>query len=334
MTDRLHDLLWQAVPDDVVALDPGTVVAAARRARRRRRAATGGVAATVLVAGAALGAVTWRERDDHVADRLVPDPYSAPVCPVPLPSSPAGEDGPEVVDSLDGLVSVRVCPDLPPVADLPGGVEAARRVLAAMDALVSGLDDFRERVAGLDGPSRAACGSLPPAGTGRALQLQYDDGRTRLVRAVTCGPVEVAGHEVDGGALVGAYLSGLRAQRTVLGAPAPSTARLDCDETFRVPTPAEPGRGHVVDALRCGPNGNGTPLSKAQVAALDAAWRHPEAARGDDGDCSPRPQYLSVVTDEADVLTLNDSGCGYLTWTGLDQDAILPTTLADLGVTR
>lgn len=333
MSDQLHDLLWQAVPDDVVALDPGTVVAAARRARRRRRALAGGVVAAVLVAGAALGAVIARDHDDHVADRVVPDPYSAPVCPVPLPASTTGPDEPDVVDSLDGLVSVRVCPDLP-VADLPGGVEAARRILASMDALVSGFDDFRDRVATLDGPSPAACGGLHPVDSGRALQLQYDDGRTRLVRAVACGPVEVAGHEVDGAALVGAYLRGLRAQRAVLGAPAPSAARLDCDETYRVPTPAEPGHGHVVDALRCGPNGNGTPLTEAQVAALDRAWRHPRSSRGDDGECSPRPQYLTVVTDEADVLTLNDSGCGHLTWTGFGQDATLPTTLTELGITR
>ncbi|NHA00381.1 hypothetical protein G5V59_10535 [Nocardioides sp. W3-2-3] len=166
---RLHDLLWQAVPDDVVALDPGTVVAAARRARRRRRVLTGGVAAAVLVTGAALGTVTTRDHDDHVADRIVPDPYSAPACPVPLPASTTGADEPEVVDSLDGLVSVRVCPDLP-VADLPGGVEAARRIVASMDALVSGLDDFRDRVATLDGPSPAACGGLHPVDSGRALQ--------------------------------------------------------------------------------------------------------------------------------------------------------------------
>lgn len=323
MSERLHDLLHEAVPDDAPTLDPHVVVGAARRARRRARVLTGGVVALVLVAGGAVATVVDGDRDDHVADRLGPDPYGAPQCPAVVPEpggTPAGLD-------LDGAVSVRLCPDLSALGD----EELAERIRSGMDALVTGLDDFGDQLAALDGDG-VRCGPDTPADERRALQVAYADGSTALVPMDSCVPVRVAQREVDPRDVVETYLLALRTQRTTRPARPPRLPEPSCETSRRVPNPAGPGHGHLVAAVQCGPNGGGTALDDDQLAALDEAWRRPGRPGAED-DCSTSPLYLGAVTDQGDLVFLEESSCGHLAWRGdVGEPATVPTTLQRLGV--
>ncbi|MEV5001237.1 hypothetical protein [Nocardioides sp. LML1-1-1.1] len=323
MSERLHDLLREAVPDDAPSLDPRAVVAAARRARRRGRALTGAVVALVLVAGGALATTVGRDRSDHVADDSAPDPYGAPTCPVTLP--PPGTATPTL--DLGDVASVRLCPDLSMIDDQG----TARAVLSGMDALVTGIDDLGDRLARLD-RYVVRCGPDSPVDERQALQVEHADGRTEVVPMRSCLPVRVAGREVDPGAIVDRYLLALRAQREARPSSPPRRRQPVCETSLKVPTPAQPGRGHLVAAVKCGPNGAGTALDDDQVAALDEAWQRPGAL--DDGDgCTTSPLYLGAVTDQGDLVVLEQSSCGELVWRGdLDESATLPTSLQRLGV--
>lgn len=323
MSERLHDLLWDAVPDDAPSLDPHAVVAAARRARRRGRALAGAAVVLVLVAGGAVATTVGRDRSDHVADDSAPDPYGAPQCPVALPEP--GTTPPRL--DLDEVTSVRLCPDLSMIDDQ----RTVRQVLAGMDALVSGLDDFGERVAGLD-RYLVRCGPSSPAYERQVLQVQHADGRTEVVPMRSCLPVRVAGREVDPGAIVDRYLLALRAQREARPTPPPHRRQPVCETSQEVPTPAQAGRGHLVAAVQCGPNGAGTPLDDDQLAALDDAWQRPGRLDAAD-ECATSPLSLGAVTDQGDLVMLEQTSCGNLVWHGdLDESATLPTTLQRLGV--
>lgn len=323
MSERLHDLLWDAVPDDAPSLDPHAVVAAARRARRRGRALTGAVVALVLVAGGAVATTVGRDRSDHVADDSAPDPYGAPQCPVTLPQPGAATP---TLD-LEEVTSVRLCPDLSMIDDQ----RTVREVLAGMDALVTGLDDFGDRLSRLD-RYVARCGPSSPEYERQALQVRHADGRTEVVPMRSCLPVRVAGREVDPGAVVDRYLLALRAQREALATPPPRRRQPACETSLKVPTPAQPGRGHLVAAVRCGPNGAGTALDDDQVAALDEAWQRPGVLDAAD-ECTTSPLYLGAVTDQGDLVVLEQSSCGDLVWRGdLEESATLPTSLQQLGV--
>ncbi len=348
MTEQLRGLLERAVPDDAPTLDPHTVAAAARRSRNRSRAVVAGVTALVVVGGGGTWAALEGRGDDsgQVADDGSSAPYDAPACPTTLPEL---SEALTSVDSLDGLTSVRICPDFAPpglTVDTPTAGEQSS-LLAGMDALVEDLPGFAERVDASEDFDPARCVTISVLNTRQSLQLTYADGRQVLLPTPMCSPISVAGHEIDGSDLASAYLSALDHQRDVLSYRRDLEGALTCDRRG-VPTAARPGREHVVAAVRCDITGSdeepivsGSALADDAVRELDAAWQRPEAvpsdpkATRDESICTApesRPSYLMVVTDRADVVQLSDTGCGFLLWNGQQPGVLkaIPTTLADL----
>ncbi len=175
------------------------------------------------------------------------------------------------------------------------------------------------------------CGPAAPEEQRASLRLRHADGRTTLVPLPACSPVRVGGRQVAGSDVLEAYLLSLRAQRAGRPAPRDHLPAPSCDQLRAVPNPAEPGQAHLVRAVACGPNGNGTVLGAEQVAELDEAWQRPEPVE-DDG-CATDPVYLGAVTDQGDLVFLQETSCGNLTWQGdLGAPATLATTVQRLGV--
>lgn len=351
MTDQLRGLLERAVPDDAPTLDPRAVAAAARRSRNRSRAAVAGFAALAVVGGTA--AFTALEQGDHGRDRVANDgssaPYDAPGCPSTLPELAEAETS---VASLDGLASVRLCPDLAPpgLAVAPPTATEQEEILAGMDALVDDLPGFADRVAAAKAFDPALCATISVFNTRQSLQLTYGDGRRVLVPTPMCSPITIAGREIDGDHLADAFLTALDAQRDRLSYRHGLEGDLTCDR-WQVPSAARPGREHVVAAVRCDVSGSdddativSRALSSASLRALDEAWQRPRpvpedsTATDDESVCTAppsRPSYLLMVTDRADVVRLTDTGCGFLLWDGPrpGENGAIPTTLDDLGLT-
>ncbi len=348
MTDQLRDLLEQAVPDDAPALDPRAVADAARRSRNRSRAAMVAVAALAVVGGTVTVAALDRGGDEggHVANDGSSAPYDAPACPATLPEL---ADATTSVDSLDGLASVRLCPDLAPpglTVETPTPREQ-EAILAGMDALVEDLPGFADRVAATEPFDAAGCATISVFNTRQSLQLTYADGRQVLLPTPTCSPITVAGHEVDGSRVGHAFLAALDEQRDRLSYQRELAGDLTCERPA-APHAARPGREHLVAAVRCDVTGpdespavNGSLLTDDEVRRLDAAWQRPEpvpedpTATYDESTCTApesRPPYLLVVTDRADVVRLADTGCGFLVWDGQQpgETQAVPTTIAEL----
>ncbi|GAA4804501.1 hypothetical protein ACFQ0K_11255 [Nocardioides caeni] len=338
---QLRDLLTAAVPDDAPTLDAARLARDARTARTRRRTATavGGVLAVgATVAGVGLlGGQDPAARDDTTATTA---PYDAPTCPATLPELP---DAVWAVDSLDGLASVRICPDLDATAGPLLSVDEKGQVLASMDALVQS-DRFGEQVDVAETFDPERCATISVVNSRQSLQLTFDDGRSVLLPTAMCSPISVAGREIDGGALGTAYLAALDGQRDDLTYSHPFSGPLPCAGRGSVPDAARPGREQLVAAVLCTPDGEEVaPLSDAQLADLNDAWRSAkefvqDPTADDESECTApedAPSYLVVGTDHSDVMRFSDTGCGFLVWSGWrpgDSQA-LPTTLADLGLT-
>lgn len=312
MTERLHDLLEQAVPDDAPEFEPHAIAAAARRRRDRGRAAGAGLAVLVLV-GAAAATVAGTRGDDRDRVARDPDPYAVAACPAVLP-----EPGSEaVVATLDGLVGVRLCPD--PAAP-------------SVDALVD-LGALPGRVAAIDAFDPGRCAAIDVMMTRQSLVFAYGDGRSLVVAASACAPVTVAGETVDGGFLVDAYLDALGAQREERAYTRPYDGAFDC-AAVPAASPARPGRERVVSGAACRGFGEqpAEPLTDDQLRRVADAWADPGPLVL--GKCAPRaPVRLLLGTDRGDVVEVQD-GCVALTWQGRGEDgASLPVSLADLGLT-
>lgn len=338
MTDQLRSLLEQAVPDDAPTLDPVTVAAAARQNQRRLRAIAAAGVVAVIVAGGATAALTTRGGDELTADDPAPSPYDAPACPATLPEL---SDARTSVDSLEGLASVRMCPDLAPGP--MGGValpdSQRKALLAGMDALVDDVSDFSDRVEETDAFDPARCATIDVLNTRQSLQLTYADGHTELVPTAACSPITVAGHEIDGQFLGEAYLAALDHQRSSADYVFHGTVPLTCD-LQTTPTPARPGRDVLVAAVSCGPKGSAVALDNGAVATLAEAWGDPQPEPPYDENCNLRTDlpYLVAATDRGDVVVIRQQQCDVLmpllAWgaVGGEEGIALPTTLEALGL--
>jgi hypothetical protein len=157
-----------------------------------------------------------------------------------------------------------------------------------------------------------------------------------LVAAGACSPVTVAGHEVDGGHLVGTYLDALDAQRDDRAYRHAYDGPLTCGVP-QVPNVARPGRERIVGGGVCRvEDQEATPLDAGQLRMVDDAWGR-SARRTNESCAAPgtAPQ-LVLVTDRGDVVRLQDDGCApsRLAWHGWDADgAVLPLSTAELGIT-
>lgn len=345
MTDQLRSLLEQAVPVDAPTLDPRAVADAARRSRNRSRAAVAGVAVLAVVGGTVLfAALDGRGVDrGHVADDGSSAPYDAPACPATLPEL---ADARTSVDSLEGLTSVRRCPDLasPGLSvDTPTASEQ-RAILAGMDALVDDLPGFADRVAATEAFDPGRCATISVFNTRASLQLTFADGRQVLLPTPTCSPITVAGHQVDGGDLGHAFLAALDQQRDELAYRRPFNGPPTCEGELAGSGPARPGREDLVVAVHCTPDGASQALlSNAELTDLNAAWADATDVPADpdareESTCTAPeqpPSYVVAGTDRSDVVRLADTGCGFLVWDGWRPGGAkaIPTTLARLGLT-
>lgn len=343
MTDQLRSLLERAVPDDAPSLDPGAVADAARRSRHRSRVVAAGVAVlAALGGGAAFAALDRGGEDGHVADGS-PAPYDAPACPATLPEL---ADARTTLDSLEGLTSVRMCPDLAPpglAVDAPTASEQ-EAVLAGMDALVHDLPGFADRVAAAEAFEPERCAAISVVNTRQSLQLTFADGRQVLLPTPTCSQITVAGHQVDGSQLGDAFLAALDHQRDELAYRRPLSGPPSCENGLGASGPVRPGREGLVVAVHCAPDGDRRALlTAAQLSDLNAAWADatdvpadPEAT--EESTCTApeqAPSYVVAGTDRGDVVRLADTGCGFLVWDGWRPGGskAVPTTLARLGLT-
>lgn len=342
MTDetQLRRLLHAAVPDDASSIDPPTVSTAARKARQRHRLVTlGTVAATVAVVGV-VGVVgnAGSDKDRAAEEPTTTAPYDAPACPAALPEL---TDANTTIDDLDGLTSVRLCPDL--TGDsfaAPMTASDERSVLAGLDALVVDLDTFRRALADQREPFPTLCASISVINNRQSLQFTMGE-RTVLVPTPLCSPIEIEGRQIDGGDLATAFLTALDRQRDELDYGRDYAGPLECGQPD-LRTPARPGREQLVAAVHCSASGEATPLDAEQLAALQAAWQHPRPVADDlagsgENNCTELvepPATLLASTDRGDVTRLIDSPCGSLVWDSWQPAAgvSIPTTLADLGL--
>ncbi|MCX6402117.1 MAG: hypothetical protein NTX33_19570 [Propionibacteriales bacterium] len=347
MTDhenQLRGLLHAAVPDDASSLDPKAVSAAARRARHRNRLVVlGASAATVALVGVAgVIATSGPDKDRAAEEPTTTAPYDAPACPATLPEL---EDANTTTGSLDGVVSIRLCPDLAPEGMTNVmSAEDQQAVRAGMDALVFDIDSFRAEAAALPVGIDDFCASALILNNRQSLQFTIGD-RTVLVPTPACGEIDVEGRKVDGGKLATAFLAALDRQRDELDYARNYTGPLACGQQIP-PSPPRPGREQFVGAVLCPaygaePAGNGTPLNDEQLAALEAAWQNPGEVADDVDDtganiCTEIDESASllVATDHGDVVRLADTPCGWLHWNSWQpgDGAAIPTTFEALGL--
>ncbi|KRB76977.1 hypothetical protein ASE01_09425 [Nocardioides sp. Root190] len=328
MTDQLRNLLHQAVPDDAPALDAHHVAGAARRARRRVRTAAAGGAVAVILAGAVTTAVLTSGEEDRTARDPGLDPYGAPACPATLPDLMEAETS---IGSLDGVASVRLCPDFAAYGEAPPAAEQSA-LLDSMDALVGDLDDFADRVAATEPFDSMRCAAISVMPSRQSLQFTFDDGRTLLLPTMTCSPIEVAGRAVDGQYLGEAYLAALGAQRESNPSTRAYDGPLDCSPVFMA-TPARPGREQIVAAVGCRGDEPPVELTGAALERLQEAWSNPRPVQ----TCTLIDYGVRVVaaTDRGDVVTLSGNGCQTFDWsaTSPENSFDVPVTYADLGLT-
>ncbi|GAB2458779.1 hypothetical protein GCM10027062_43310 [Nocardioides hungaricus] len=357
---RLRDLLRQAVPE---APDPDPAAIGRRAVRERRNRASvaaGGAAALAIVVGTlALAGLTGddgtRPSPNDVATRPSandkPDgplsPYDPRPCPARLPDP---ETANRAVTDLDGVVAVRLCPDLNPRGETawqPTPDDLAQ--LEDADALVRGLAGFAADLRGLPTGLPAYCATDEGPYIGQAFAFYRSDGTRVLVAAPGCQLVTVEGRRIDSEAVRQLYLAALDRQRDSLSYDRPFDDELACTSEERGDT-VRPGRERLVAAVACElpPGAESVPmdlepirLDATQLAELDDAWARPgdPIIRGASGeneciDLKEPPSYILAATDRSDVVQLIDSPCGFLVWNGWEnsQGATIPTTLGELGV--
>ncbi|KRA31431.1 MULTISPECIES: hypothetical protein [unclassified Nocardioides] len=347
MTDetRLRSLLQAAVPDDASTLDPQTVSTAARSARHRSRLiGLGAAAATVAVIGTvAVVSTQGPDRGRAADDSGTTAPYDAPACPATLPEL---NDANQTTGNLDGLTSVRLCPDLGRAMASPMSAADQRSVLAGMDALVEDLEGLRAALAASPEPDPGRCATISVLNSRQSLLFTMGNHST-IVPTILCGTIQVEGNAVDGGDLARAFLSALDRQRDELDYHRDYTGPLGCDQVD-TSSPARPGREHLVAAVICPPRTDdgsareATRLDDDQLAALEAAWQNPGDVAEDLNDFGENTcteledpsSTLLAATDHGDVVRLTESPCGFLYWSSweLGEGKALPTTLKDLGL--
>lgn len=313
MTERLHDLLTRAVPDDAPTFEPHALAAAARRRRARGRAAGAGLAAGVVAVGAIV-ALTAPGGEDRTPVAREPDPYAVPACPAVFRMPTTAPELP----TTDGLAGVRLCSD-------PPGEPA--------DALVE-PDRLVPRMAALPDFDPGRCAAIDIIPLQQLLRFSYDDGRTVEVPAAMCAPADVGGRQVDGGDLAGAYLDALAEQRDARSATRPYAGAFDC-AAVPLASPARPGHEKITSGAVCRGYGESPaePLSEEQVRQVAAAWERPGPLVL--AKCTPaEPLSLLLGTDHGDVVQVQD-GCLTLTWNGRTEaeSASLPVSMSDLRLT-
>lgn len=342
MTDetQLRGLLQAAVPDDPSILDPHTVARAARGARQRNRLVVLGTAAATVALVGVIGVVatSGSDQDRAAEEPSATTPYDAPACPTTLPEL---TDANTTIDDLDGLTSVRLCPDLTGDAfAAPMSTSDERTVLAGLDALVVDLDAFRRALAEQREPFPTLCASMSVMNSRQSLQFTMGE-RTVLVPTPLCSPIEIEGRQVDGGDLATAFLTALDRQRDELDYRRDYAGPFECGQPD-LRTPARPGREQLVAAVHCSASGEATPLDAEQLAALQAAWQHPLAVADDpagsgENSCTELiepPATLLASTDRGDITRLIDSPCGSMLWDSWQpaSGVGIPITLAELGL--
>lgn len=331
-------------------------------ARRGSRSASllGGAAALAIVAGALVvpglgGDDGARQASSDVATQpRAADKGNGPLSPYDVSPCPARLPGPEManhgVTDLNGVVAVRLCPDLNPRGEKtwqPTPDQLAQ--LEDADALVRDLAGFAADLRGLPAGLPEYCATDQGPYVGQSLALYRADGARALVAATGCELVTIEGRRVDSGALQELYFAALDRQRDDHAYTRPLDDELSCHSQARG-GPIRPGRESLVAAVACDlpPGAESIPmdlepiqLDPAQLAELDRAWGRPGDAivRGPSGiheclDPEEPPTYFLAATDRSDVVQLLDSPCGFLVWHGWDNHlgATLPTTLGALGL--
>uniref|UniRef100_UPI00160180D5 hypothetical protein n=1 Tax=Nocardioides stalactiti TaxID=2755356 RepID=UPI00160180D5 len=245
--------------------------------------------------------------------------------------------------NIADVVAVRACPDLLGYTGSdPGSVDPAQvALLADHDALVVGLQQFRDAVAALPLGIPEMCATIDILYSRDSLMLVRADGSTTLLWAAPCTTVTVDGRDVEGAAVTSAFQDSLDRQRDDLDYTRPYDGSPRCD-TRVTGGPARPGREQLVAATYCGPDEMaGVPLTDDQLAILRDAWDNPDPL-GDDleetgeNDCLEGGDggYLRVATDRSDVVWLFTNPCGYLRWDSWrpGEGAAIPTTFEELGI--
>lgn len=357
---RLRDLLRQAVPE-APELDPAAIGRRAVRERRNRASvAAGGAAVLAIAAGTMVVAglvgddgarqapsdVGTQPRASEKADGPL-SPYDVSPCPARLPDP---ETANHAVTDLNGVVAVRLCPDLNPRGEetwQPTPDQLAE--LEDADALVRDLAGFAADLRGLPAGLPEYCATDEGPYMGQSFAFYRADGTRALVAAPGCELVTIRGRGVDSGALRELYLAALDRQRDGLPYTRPFDDELACTSQ---PSggPIRPGRERLVAAVACDlpPGAESIPMDlepiqfdPTQLAELDRAWARPgdPIVRGPSGenecvDLEEPPSFVLAATDRSDVVQLIDSPCGFLVWHGWEnhQGATFPTTLGALGI--
>lgn len=357
---RLRDLLQQAVPD-APELDPAAIGRRAVRERRNRVSVAAEAAAVLAIVAGTLafaglpGDDGGRPPPGDVASQPAPSekpdgqlsPYDVPPCPAQLPEGPPAN---HVVTDLDGVVAVRLCPDLNPRGDevLPSSEQLAE--LEDADALVRDLADFRDRLRDLATGLPEDCTTADESSYERYSFAFYRvDGTRALVAAQGCDLVTVEGRRIDSEAIRQLYLAALDRQRDRFEYSRPFDDELACASGQRG-GPILPGRERLVAAVVCDmpPGAESIPmdlkpvqLDAAQLAELNRSWAQPgdPIIRGASGeheclDLKEPPSFVLAATDHSDVVQMIDSPCGFLVWHGWENHpgATFPTTLEALGI--
>jgi hypothetical protein len=357
---RLRDLLRQAVPE-APELDPTAIGRLAARQRRNRASvAAGGGAVLAIVAGTLAfaglaGDEGVRRSPGDVATQPPasekPDGPLSPYDPTPCPARlPDAETANHAVTDLDGVVAVRLCPDLNPRGEAawqPTPDDLAQ--LEDTDALVRNLADFAADLRDLPTGLPEYCATDAGSYVGQSFAFYRPDGTQVMVAAPGCELVTIEGRRVDSEAVRQVYLAALDRQRDSLQYDRPFDDQLACNSQERG-GPIRPGRERLVAAVACDlpPGAESIPmdlepiqLDAAQLAELDEAWARPgdPVIRGASGvheciDLKEPPSYILAATDRSDVVRLIDSPCGFLVWHGWEthRGATIPTTLGELGV--
>lgn len=343
--ERLKDLLARSVPE-APEIRPDDVPARAAVVRRRRVAAAGAMVAVTVVAAVG-GGLALRGGDPTTVSPAddVPTtptgstaPYDVPVCPARLPDIDEARTSAE----LAGVVAIRACPDL--VGSLGGKKvppdPADVALLADHDALVLGLDGFREAVAGTSEGIPNFCATVDFFHTRASLMLVHADGSTDLLWTPPCNTVTVDGRQVEGSAVRLAFAKALDRQRDDLDYTRPFRG-IPCESGAGEGGPAAPGREQLVSAAYCGGEGDPVQLDDDQLALLRAAWHDPQPVEErldehGENDCTEGGDGTAIYagTDRSDVVRLSWSPCGFLFWNSWEpgDGAAIPITLEGLGL--
>ena len=361
--DSLRDLLHRVVPE-APAPDPARIVQRAGDTTRNRSAMLVGAAVILWTIGIGAVAVAGLFGDDRERPRpgevatspseapepgSPPSPYDVESCPAVRPDTAKAS---RLVTDLDGVVAVRLCPDLNPRGEpfwSPTPEQLAE--LEDADALVLGLDAFATAVRRSPSALPEYCDTDQGPWISQSLLFFRADGTRMHMPAGGCELATIEGRTVHGGALGDLYLEALDRQREAADYTKPFDDKLSCISSERG-GPVKPGRERLVAAVSCDLRAGAeslpediestTQLSTTQLEALNQAWTHPgdPIVRGASGEheCVDRiedpPSFIVTATDRSDVIRLIDSPCGFLVWHGSERHpgATFPTTVSKLGL--